>query len=178
MPKIVLVDDEENILKALKRALARENWDVEIFSSPIVALEALTYTDVDLVISDYRMPEMTGAEFLTEFKNTHPHTVRIILSGQTDMEGLTKAINDAEIYRFITKPWNDIELRSTIKQCLDIGRLQKENKELADQVRSQSIQLQVHLQELKRLERESPGITRVKWDANGEIDLSEEFTDN
>jgi len=177
MTKIVLVDDDENILRSLKRALARQKWTVLTFSNPEQALEELAFTEVDLVISDYRMPGMSGVEFLKAFKETHKDTIRLILSGQADLDGLMEAINEVEVYRFITKPWNDSELVMMIRQALEFNRLQQENRKLADIVRAQSKTLQTQLTELKRLESESPGITHIDWDEDGSIDLSNEYSD-
>ncbi len=177
MTTILLVDDEPNILKSLKRAMHREDWTVLTYDNPETALEELSYTPVDLVISDYRMPQMTGVEFLSDFKHQHPQAVRLILSGQADLQGLMDAINAAEVYRFILKPWNDAELLVTVKQALEFNRLKQENIELAETVRNQSRELKAQLNELKRLEKDSPGITQVNWSSDGSIDLSDEFED-
>lgn len=177
MTTILLVDDETNILRALKRALKREDWNVITYDNPAQALEELALTPIDLVLSDYRMPQMTGVEFLSDFKAMQPDAIRLILSGQADLQGLLDAINAAEVYRFILKPWNDTDLIITLKNALDYQRLQRENRELADTVRNQSRAIKAQLSELRRLEQESPGITQVKWDENGLIDLSSEFED-
>ncbi len=174
MTTILLVDDETNILKSLKRALHSSGWEILTYSHPDQALEALSFTQVDLVISDYRMPEMTGVAFLSEFRKQHPDTVRLILSGQADIGGLLGAINSAEVFRFITKPWNDDELRITIEQALEFNRLKQENERLAETVRQQSKEIKTHLSELRRLENESPGITQVDWNDDGSITLTDE----
>ena len=177
MTTILLVDDETNILKALKRALKRENWNIITYDNPAQALEELALTPVDLVLTDYRMPQMTGVEFLTDFKAMQPDAIRLILSGQADLQGVLDAINAAQVYRFILKPWNDEELVYTLKNALEFQRLQRENRELAETVRNQSRAIKAQISELRRLENESPGITRVKFDENGIIDLSSEFED-
>jgi len=174
---IALIDDEPNILKALKRALGREHWNILTFDDPVTALDELTNTEVDLVISDYKMPQMTGVDFLKLFSKQHPDTLRIILSGQADLKGLMDAINTVGVYRFILKPWNDDELRLTIKQALAFSQLEKENRELVETVKKQSKTLQSQLSELNRLERESPGITKIDLNEDGYIDMSAEFED-
>ena len=175
MATIALVDDEENILKSLERSLKRGGWDVLSYISPQVALEELPLHKVDLIISDYRMPEMTGVEFLAQFKQSNPTAIRMVLSGQADIDGVISAINTAEVYRFILKPWNDIELKLTITQALEYNRLKQENERLAQTVKQQSKVMKTQLTELKRLEKDSPGITQVNWNEDGSISL---FDDN
>ncbi|MCP5206247.1 MAG: response regulator [Hahellaceae bacterium] len=172
MTIIALVDDEPNILKALQRVLMKELWEIRTYSNPIEALEDRDIHSVDLVLSDYRMPEMNGVEFLSEFRKLNPTAIRLILSGQADMTGLLTAINQAEVYRFITKPWDNEELVITLKQALEVNFLRQENERLAQTVRKQSQQLRSQLSELKRLEKESPGITQVDWNDDGSISLN------
>lgn len=144
MYKTMIVDDEENVLKALKRLLVAVpcfhegvtyKLDVETYTSPVAALEQATKTPYALVISDYRMPEMNGAEFLKQVRLMQPNTVRMILSGYSDLNGLVNAINEAQISRFIAKPWNDYELISAIGQSLAYRNLLLENLKLADECR-------------------------------------------
>ena len=168
MVTIALIDDEPNILKALKRALGRESWHILTFENPTVALEELSNQKVDLIITDYIMPHMNGVEFLKHFIPQHPESLRIILSGQADLQGLMDAINTIGIYRFILKPWNDDDIRLTIKQALAFNQLEQENKALLETLKLQS-------NELKRLEAESPGITQLKLNDDGYIDMSAEF---
>lgn len=178
MTTIALVDDEPNILKALKRALQRHFPNILTFDNPETALSELTYTHVDLIISDYQMPQMTGVEFLSQFKQSHPDSLRMILSGQADMKGVLAAINTVGIYRFIVKPWNDEELIINIQSALAYSKLDQENKELLRVLKEQSTILSTQLSELKRLERESPGITQINLNEEGCIDLSDDFLDN
>lgn len=174
MYKIMLVDDEENILKALKRTLNQSNeWEVEIYNSGAEALRQAQVSSFDLFISDYRMPNMNGVEFLSETKQLQPNAVRVILSGYTDLEALMGAINEAEIFRFINKPWNDHELILTIQQALQYKDVLSENLYLANEVREQKEQLSRRDQLLANLEKESPGITKVNWLDNGAISLED-----
>jgi len=175
MYKIMLVDDEENILNSLKRTLNRcKDWEVEIFSSGAEALKTAQVSSFDLFISDFRMPQMNGVEFLSEAKNLQPNAVRIILSGYTDLEALMGAINEAEIFRFLNKPWDDNELILTIQQALKYKDMLTENLYLANQVREQQEQLSEKDKILAKLEEESPGITKVKWSDDGAIDISDD----
>ena len=182
MYRVMLVDDEENILKALRRALANADAygigqgkiEVETFTSPGQALACAADKAFDLVISDYRMPEMSGVEFLKAFKKLQPNAVRLVLSGYADLDGVISAINEAQIYRFIAKPWQDYELVATIAQALAHHDLQVENQRLADLVRVQQGKLSMQEMALKRLEEESPGITKVNWGTDGSVIIDEE----
>ncbi|GMR07207.1 MAG: hypothetical protein BMS9Abin26_0209 [Gammaproteobacteria bacterium] len=174
MYKIMIVDDEENILKALRRVLAREKgWETEYFSSISKALRRANTNNFDLFLSDYRMPEMNGVDFLSQVKELQPEAVRLILSGFTDLEALMGAINEAQIFRFICKPWEDIDLLATMKQALQHRALLVENRRLADQVRAQRKQLDRQQAALEELEAEHPGITRVDRAPDGSILLDE-----
>jgi two-component system probable response regulator PhcQ len=176
MQRILLVDDEENILKALRRVLLRHAHSlsdsgliVDTFTSSPEALDVARHTAYHLVISDYRMPEMNGVEFLSALGALQIFTPRIILSGCADLESLMGAINEAHIFRFIPKPWHDGEVLSAVAQALSHNKLLLENQRLADQVRTQQHQIRTQETELKRLERECPGITRVNWGPDGSI---------
>lgn len=179
--RILLVDDEKNILSALRRVLTSgirvddeiQEVTVELFDKPAEALKRAELTSFDLVISDYRMPEMTGVAFLRAFRRIQPDAARIILSGYADLAGLVSAINEAGIYRFISKPWNDYDLRLAISQTLSHKNLLMENQRLADIVRMQEGRLTKQDLALKRLEQENPGITKVNWGADGSVILGE-----
>jgi two-component system, probable response regulator PhcQ len=178
MAKLLIVDDEPNVLNALRRmclnhdqAPAIPDPDVTTFISPMEALAYLRDHPVDLVISDFRMPEMDGALFLTKARALQPHTARIIISAYTDIDGIMRAINDAGIFQFVSKPWSDHALKTTIVQVLGYRALQMENQQLADEVRRQRGLISKQQQELDRLELESPGITRVRWSEDGGVML-------
>lgn len=174
MYKLMIVDDEINITNSLKRCLNKyEQWDIESYNSGTDALRRARISPFDLFISDFRMPEMNGVEFLSEVKKLQPNAVRIILSGYTDLEALMGAINEAEIFRFINKPWNEHELILTLEQALKYKDMLTENLYLANQVREQREALNKRDQLLARLERESPGITQVNWADDGSIMLEE-----
>ena len=181
MNRIMLVDDEKNILNALRRVLMggveiegeSVELAVEIFDSPSDALRRAEVAAFDLVISDYRMPEMGGVDFLKAFRKIQPNAARMVLSGYADFAGLMEAINEAEIYRFISKPWNDYDLKFAISQALSFRKLLMENQRLADIVRMQQGQLTKQELALRRLEEESPGITKVNWGADGSVIIDE-----
>lgn len=177
---ILLVDDEPNILRSLERQLRgihRGNgpaYRIETCSSPAVALARGTQTAFDLVISDYRMPEMNGVDFLRAFRSLQPMAARLILSGQTDLAGLIGAINDAGIMRFLAKPWEEADLVFAVEHALRERNLLLENQRLADELRASRSVIARQEAELRRLERESPGITRVSRDADGAVLLDKE----
>lgn len=134
MQRILLLDDEQNVLNALRRELAG-TYEVEAFTSPQAALRRARETDFALVMSDYRMPDMDGVSFLENFGQMQPDTVRLILSGQADMGALIKAINVTHIYRFLTKPWYEADLKAQIRQGLDYREAILENRNSAEAYR-------------------------------------------
>ena len=177
MTTIAFIDDEQNVLNAITRMLRNSGWQLVIFTSPIEALHELKLlNDVNIIVSDYRMPGMDGVELLNATKNIHPRALRMILSGHADLQTVLQAVNQAEIYRFITKPWNDEELFITLKNAVEHQSLMEENLKLSQMVRSQQNKIHNQLNELKRLESESPGITQVDLNADGYIDLSDDFS--
>ena len=111
---LLLVDDEPDILHSLRRLLRRNGYRILTATSAAEGLELLAMNDVQVIVSDQRMPMMTGAEFLGKVKTLYPETIRIVLSGYTELNALTDAINRGAIYKFVTKPWDDQELREVI----------------------------------------------------------------
>jgi diguanylate cyclase (GGDEF)-like protein/PAS domain S-box-containing protein len=114
---LLLLDDEENILRALKRVFRRDGYRILSTTSISDAFKLLAENDVQVIISDQRMPEMSGTEFFSQVKAIHPDTVRIVLSGYTDLKSVTDAINEGAIYKFLTKPWDDKQIREQIQQA-------------------------------------------------------------
>ncbi|MGA9333605.1 MAG: response regulator [Rudaea sp.] len=182
MYRILLVDDEINVLAALKRVISTipvedldgERPEIEAFASANAALKRIGEIPVDLVISDYRMPEVNGVDFLSRAIELQPDVARLLLSGYTDLEGLIGAINKVQISRFINKPWMDFELISAITQALAARAMAQENLRLSKLVREQQSSLSRQEAELLRLEAESPGITNIRFSADGGIELDED----
>ncbi len=127
---VLCVDDEVNILQTLKRLLRKENYQLLTAASGKEGLEILANNDVHLVISDQRMPEMSGTEFLAEIKDRFPDVIRIILTGYTEVDAITESINRGHIYKFFLKPWNDDNLKLEIRKALDQYDLIKANEHL------------------------------------------------
>ncbi len=115
---ILFVDDEPANLRMLER-LFRDTYNVIIAASGAEAIETLSRHDIALIVSDQRMPGMTGIEFLKQAAAIRPHTVRIILTGYTDVSDLVEAINSGVIYKYITKPWVNADLRQTIQRAVE-----------------------------------------------------------
>jgi DNA-binding NtrC family response regulator len=168
-PKILIVDDEENILHSLKRLFRKKEYDILTAKSGAEGLEVLDSHDIDLIISDLKMPIMNGVEFLAQAKERNPDALRIMLTGHADVKAVMDAIDKGEVYRFLLKPWNDDELKLSIKQALEFYYVQKENKSLIRTVKRQD-------RILDELEKEHPGISSVRKDPDGTIVLSVEGT--
>jgi DNA-binding NtrC family response regulator len=112
--KILCVDDEPNILSALRRMFMLAGFVVEEATSGAQALQKLEQNEFHLVLSDMQMPEMNGAELLAQVRQRWPKVMRLMLTGTSDLKTAISAINEGEIYRYLTKPWNDEEVVSTI----------------------------------------------------------------
>ncbi len=139
---LLILDDEPNILKALKRVFFEEEYDIHVYSDAEEALGFLKDNRVHLIISDQRMPGMSGVKFLTRAKNLDPDTIRIMLTGYADIEAAVAAINEGEIYKFIFKPWNDEDLRATVKRAFEFYDLNEENNRLLSELVDKNEQLE------------------------------------
>jgi len=128
--KILVVDDEPANLRSLAR-LFREEYEVLTAESGQQALELLGLHDVALLITDQRMPGMEGIELLKRTVPIRPRMVRMILTGYTDVDALVEAINCGQVYRYVTKPWNNEDLRMTVKRALEHFETNKKSYELA-----------------------------------------------
>ena len=138
---VLCVDDEGNILSALRRLLRPCGYTVLTAESGAAALAILETTAVDLVLSDMRMPEMNGADFLHEVKGRWPDTMRILLTGHADLDSTISAINDAAIYRYIAKPWDDPTLVRAIADAVELKFLKHERDELQALTAQQNVEL-------------------------------------
>ncbi len=118
---LLIVDDEPNIVQSIRRVLHKEKYNVFTASGATEALLTLESNPIDVVVSDHRMPEMTGVKFLAEVSKRHPHTVRLMLSGEADMNVMMDAINEGNIFKFISKPWSDCNLRSVVREAANLA---------------------------------------------------------
>lgn len=164
--RVLLVDDEANVLSAIKRALMDEPYEIVTAGSGEEALRIMAAERFKVVVSDERMPGLSGADFLSRVCEQYPQTVRIMLTGHASVESTMKAVNRGEIYRFFTKPWNDHELIMALRSAVEKFDLEAERRRLLATVRSQA-------SELRGLEQRYPGITRVEKDEQGTVLLPE-----
>ncbi|HET6720415.1 MAG TPA: response regulator, partial [Rhodocyclaceae bacterium] len=128
--RVLLVDDEPGVVKALTRVFRQENYEVVAAGNAVEALEQLKAKAVEVVISDYMMPGMNGAELLKKIKALYPETIRIMLTGHADTGAVMGAINEGAVYKFILKPWNDDDLRVTVALALEQYDLIRKNRSL------------------------------------------------
>ncbi|GMQ88668.1 MAG: hypothetical protein BMS9Abin09_0098 [Gammaproteobacteria bacterium] len=147
---LLLVDDEENILNALSRLLRRDGYHILTADSGPDGLALLEQHQVGVIITDQRMPQMTGSEFLSQVKELYPRTIRIVLSGYTELKSVTDAINRGAIYKFLTKPWDDQLLRDNIEEAFRQYEMQDENQRLTRELQIANADLSDINQDLER----------------------------
>lgn len=163
---ILLVDDDVNILRALRRELIDEGYVVFTSKSAEDGLTILRNEIVHLIISDQKMPGMTGLEFLESIVKNYPDTIRIILTGHAELTDAIRAVNNGCIYKFILKPWNSEELKITIRRALEQYDLLMKNRDL-------TMELKKRDRILEELEKQTPGITKRPKDGIYEIKSEE-----
>lgn len=147
MRQILIVDDEPNILNALQRLLEEEGMEVYRASSGAEGLDILRdHPGIGVVLSDQRMPQMTGIDFLRHTKVNYPNKVRMILSGYSELQTLTEAINEGSIFKFVCKPWDDDQLINLVREAFEYHELTEQNRILSQQLLDSN-------QELERLNR-------------------------
>ena len=132
---LLLVDDEPNILASLKRLLRRDAYHILTANSGQEGLDVLASHAVDVIVSDQRMPGMLGADFLRKAKLLCPQTIRIMLSGYTELQAVTDAVNEGAIFKFLTKPWEDHQLREHIAEAFRLKGIDDDNVRLNAQLR-------------------------------------------
>ncbi|WP_444997731.1 ATPase, T2SS/T4P/T4SS family [Aliikangiella sp. IMCC44359] len=131
--RILLVDDEPPVLRSLVRCFRKENYAILTSDNPLDALNLLKKEHVHLVISDFKMPKMNGADFLREVKKEHPEIIRIMLTGQADTNAVMTAINEGAVYKFILKPWDDNDIRVSVALALEQYELKQRNQVLTSE---------------------------------------------
>ncbi len=161
---ILIVDDEEQVLKALERSLRNEKYNIFKALGGEEGLKLLEMREFDLVMSDQNMPHMDGVTFLQKVKAEQPRTLTIMLTGETDLQVAVNAINEAGVYKFIMKPWDDDDLKITLRRALESLDLTRERDTLREHVKARDTLL-------RNLEKEHPGITQVEKDADGYLIL-------
>ena len=152
-PKVLYIDDEEDNLVVFKSAF-RRHYEILLATSAAEALEVLGSNKVDMVITDQRMPGMTGIELLKSLPD-EPEIIRIILTGYSDIEAVIEAINVGKVYRYITKPWDKFELKLTIDKALETLGLKVYNKKLVEELKDANIHLERKVEErTKEIEKQ------------------------
>ncbi len=144
---LLLVDDEENITSAMLRLLRVDGYKILCANSGRAGLELLTQHEVGVIVSDQRMPEMTGVEFFIQVKALYPKTIRMMLSGYADLDAVTDAINRGSVYKFLNKPWDDASLSASVQEAFRRYELVQEDERLA-------LGIQIAKEELARLNLE------------------------
>jgi DNA-binding NtrC family response regulator len=152
---VLLVDDEPAILAALRRTLRGRGYRIFVADDPVQALKLLDREHIDLIVSDLDMPTMSGLDLIGRVRVAFPSVVRILLTGRGTLDAALRAINDGEVHRFLTKPWDEEELRTTIAVALErleeLRRVQVVDRTLARRKMM-----------IADLEREHPGIAFVE----------------
>ncbi len=145
-PVLLIVDDEEMVLTSLRAFLMLETeYEVLTFNSATAALEAVKGQTIDLVVSDYLMPDMTGIDLLLEIKKLQPYATRILLTGYADKENAIKAINEVGLYQYVEKPWDNSELKLIIQNGLERRFLMEKLEQKIAEVQ----QVQQNLQDIQ-----------------------------
>ena len=154
---LLLVDDEESVLSSLKHLLRRDGYTILTASGAAEGLKLLAETEVDVIVSDQRMPGMTGVEFLRRAKALYPNSIRMALSGYTELQSIIDAVNEGAIYKFLTKPWDDERLRGHVAEAFRQKDMADENRRLAIQVESANadyVELNTRLERVVAQQRE------------------------
>lgn len=148
VPRILLLDDEEMVTTSIKSFLTLEtDYEVISFNSPQQAIDFMKQNPVDLVISDFLMPDMDGIEFLSEVKRMQPQAIRVLLTGYADKENAIKAINDVGLYQYIEKPWNNADLRLVIENGL-------EKRQLLSRLQDKIVEVERAHQDLREVQKQ------------------------
>lgn len=161
--RVLIVDDEQSILSALKRLLRREPYEILTAGGADEALSVMEKEPVSLIITDYRMPNMTGTELLSVVQRRWPDTIRIVLSGYSEVKAIIAAINEGAVYKFLTKPWNDEEIRLHIRRALEQHALEGDNLRMANEIQQQNERLRELNEQLdQRVRDASAGLTHAQ----------------
>lgn len=151
---VLFVDDEKNVLEALRRLLLDEPYDVRICSDPELALEQITAHAPEVVVADFYMPKMNGPALLRRVRDIDASIVRIVLTGKPDVTAVLDAVQEGSVYRFCLKPWDEDELKMSLRQAIDYHHLLGERNTLLAEVDRQK-------ETLDQLEADHPGISKL-----------------
>lgn len=159
--KILIVDDEQNILNSLSRILAEEGREILTANNAEEGLQILKNTDeISVVISDNRLPGMSGVDFMARVRQLYPDNIRIIITGYADLESSIAAINKGQVYRYVLKPWENEDFKMMVKYALDFYQVIRENRILLRIIRQQ-------VERLKNLKEKYPQILESEIKKSG-----------
>jgi two-component system, probable response regulator PhcQ len=169
-PTVLLVDDDLEMLEMFGRILRREPYHVELAAGARAAFRILAVRPVSVVVSDEQMPGMAGTEFLARLQAEHPETVRIMLTGQASLSVAQRAINDGQVFRFLTKPIEARDLMRMIREGVAEHELRTQCADDLPRARREAA-------EMRTLESQWRGLTRVERDASGAVVLTDPDSD-
>jgi len=161
--KILIVDDDKGVLSALKRLFMEDRYEIYTAESGEYGLKVLEKETIHLILTDQKMPGMNGIEFLEKTIDKYPDVIRIIITGYAELQDAIRAVNSGCVYKFIQKPWNNDDLRITVRRALEQYSLLIKNRDL-------TMELKKRDSILEKLEREYPGITKRPKDGYFQID--------
>ncbi len=141
MSGVLYIDDEINNLNSFKAAFRRD-FNIYVAQSAKEGRRILDENEIGVIITDQRMPVMTGIEFLESILNIYPDTIRILLTGFSDMNAVMDAINRGQVYKYLVKPWQNDELRLYIQNALELYHLRLDNKNLSAQLKQANLELE------------------------------------
>ena len=157
---ILVVDDDKLFVEYIQRVLSGECYNIIGGSSGQEGLEILEKQHVSMVISEYKIPIMSGLEFLEKVRIIYPDILTIMVTDHADIKLVIKAISEAGVYKFLLKPWDDIDFKNTIKKTMESLQVIKERDMLIRKVKT-------HEATMNDLEKRYPGITKVERDEDG-----------
>ena len=175
-PAILFVDDEKSVLKSLNRLFFDEDYQIFMADSGKEGLEILKEKEIHVIVSDQRMPEMQGVDFLIASKEVSPKSIKILLTGYSDLVATQKAINEANIYKYMNKPWQDEEMKLNVAKALELYALQQKNEDLLELTSSQNEELKEFN---KKLNDKVKDRTRIVLEKNKELnELNKKLSEN
>lgn len=164
--QVLLVDDEPNVIQGIIRHLRSEPYRILSATSAAEALRMLATEKIDVLITDERMPKMSGSELVAQVRKAYPDIICMMLSGQADFDAAIRAINDGEIYRFLRKPCDPLEIATDIRLALEHQSLIVQSRKLQDQYRKE-------LSFTQKLKQNHPDLFEIQYDKDGFVVIDE-----
>src|SRR5450432_524146 len=165
-PKVLLVDDEPNVTRGLQAAFRKQPFEVLVADSGLEAIKVIGREQIDVLITDEKMPGMQGSELLAHARQHSPGTVRIILTGQASMEAAIRAINEGRAFRFLSKPFSPVQLAEVIGEALASRSAEAVKPKPSEEAKM-----------ITALEGRYPGLTQVERETDGSISVEEDELD-